>query len=79
MNVLLFQFYVVVHSILHPSREKRVMPYMADIEVLNDVKDDVITSLVTLLRNRATIHDEGGDAKPIPHHKERPQLTSTPE
>lgn len=43
------------------------MPYMMDIEVLNDVKDDVITGLVKLLGNRATIHDKGGAAEPITH------------
>ena len=35
------------------------MPYMADIEVLTDVEDDVITTLVTVLGNGATIRDAG--------------------
>ena len=55
------------------------MPYMADIEVLNDVKDDVITALVTVLRNRATIRDETGAADQVSHDQDWAQPTSTPE
>ena len=43
------------------------MPYMVDIEVLTDVKDDVITALVTVLGNGATIRDETGAAEQVSH------------
>ena len=55
------------------------MPYMADIEVLNDVKDDVITALVTVLGNGATIRDENGAAEQVSHAQDQAQPTSTPE
>lgn len=55
------------------------MPYMADIEVLTDVKDDVITALVTVLGNGATIRDETGAAEQVSHDQDRAQSTSTPE
>ena len=63
--MLLFQFQVVVHSILYPSREEMAMAYMVDIEVLTDVEDNIIIGLVTLLGNGATIQDEGGATEPI--------------
>ena len=40
------------------------MPYMETIEVLNDVEENVITGLTTVLRNGASIRDEGGAPKP---------------
>ena len=54
-----------------------MMPYMADIEVLTDVKNDVITALVTVLGNRATIRDETGAAKQVSHDQDWAQSTST--
>ena len=52
---------------------------MADIEVLTDVKDDVITALVTLLGNGATIQDEARVIEQVTHDQDRAQPTSTPE
>ena len=46
------------------------MPYMANIEVLNDIKDNIIIGLVTLLGNGATIYHEGRAAELVPHHEE---------
>ena len=55
------------------------MPYMADIEVLTDVKDDIITALVTVLGNGATIRDETGATEQVSHDQDRAQPISTPE
>ena len=52
---------------------------MADIEVLTDVKDDVITALVIMLSNGATIRDEIRAAEKVSHDQDQAQPTSTPE
>ena len=55
------------------------MLYIADIEVLTDVEDDVVTTMVTVLGNGATIRDETGAAEQVSHDQDRAQPTSTPE
>ena len=52
---------------------------MADIEVLTDVKDDIITALVIVFGNRATIRDKTEAAEQVSHDQDRAQPTSTPE
>ena len=51
---------------------------MADIEVLTDVEDDVITALVIMLGNGATIRDEARVAEQVTHDQDQAQQTWTP-
>ena len=46
------------------------MAYMEAIEVLDDIQDDVIIGLTTLLENGATIQDEVEALEPNPVNEE---------
>ena len=60
-SLLFISFPVVVHPILHPSREELSRLYMHDISHSDDERDNMVELLTILFRGGATIRDVRGE------------------